>query len=381
MKIRRKTDICLNCGSSLDGTYNYCPKCGQENQNNNVSFKMLLGDFFNTYLAIDSRFAKSFKPFLIQPGRLTNEYVKGKRMSYAHPVRLYLIISVFYFFILSKVGPQLTDDNASSIDVNDNLSKNPQKDSLVLELTGISRDSLMTLDSIYTEENRGLVDQSKNETIKSYQDDSYNKSSSKTLPNIKSDKNEEDDNGLIFERVNWSLVTKYKLNKGITDNQLYDSVKVSNMSDWDEKIVRQTIRVMRSDREQLTAYIINNLPLMMLVLIPIFALILKLLYLRNKEHFYIKHIIHTLHLHSFAYLFFGINLLIINYFIDSEEWFIIYSLAPFIIVAIYTFTSFRKVYEQRWFKTLIKFLFTGFSYTLFIFAFFIVEMLVSLWLF
>ena len=74
--------------------------CGQENTDNNVSFNMLIADFFNTFFALDSKFAKSFWPFLFRPGSLTNLYVSGKRMTYAHPLRLYLIASLFFFLCI-----------------------------------------------------------------------------------------------------------------------------------------------------------------------------------------------------------------------------------------------------------------------------------------
>jgi len=93
MKTLRKTKKCLNCGQILSDIYDFCPLCGQENTDNNVSFKQLAGDFFSNYFSLDSKFLKSIKPFFINPGYLTNSFNNGKRKSYANPVRLYIIIS------------------------------------------------------------------------------------------------------------------------------------------------------------------------------------------------------------------------------------------------------------------------------------------------
>ncbi len=111
MKIRRKTSECANCGALLDKVYNYCPICGQEYTDNTVSFNMLVADFFNTFFALDSKFAKSVKPFLFSPGHLTNLYIHGKRMTYAHPLRFYLIVSLFFFFVFTLATKRSMEDD------------------------------------------------------------------------------------------------------------------------------------------------------------------------------------------------------------------------------------------------------------------------------
>ena len=52
----------------------------------------------------------------------------------------------------------------------------------------------------------------------------------------------------------------------------------------------------------------SNLPYMMLCCIPLFALVLKLLYIRRRL-FYIDHLIYALHIHSFFYA--GIMLIVL----------------------------------------------------------------------
>ena len=52
----------------------------------------------------------------------------------------------------------------------------------------------------------------------------------------------------------------------------------------------------------------SNLPYMMLCCIPLFALVLKALYVR-RHIFYIDHLVYALHIHSFAYV--GIMLIVL----------------------------------------------------------------------
>lgn len=142
----------------------------------------------------------------------------------------------------------------------------------------------------------------------------------------------------------------------------------------------QAIRLKRAKKEQVLAYVANNLPIMMLILIPLFALVLRLLYIRRKE-LYIKHLIHGLHLHSFAYLVYGLFLIVTVQFISNANLSMALNLLAFIMVSLYTYLSFKRVYQQHWFKTLIKFFLTGGIYLSAILVFFLLEMAVSLLLY
>ena len=115
MKIRRKTNCCLNCNHTLSEVYNFCPHCGQENNDNNVSFGTFIGDFFSNYFSFDTRIGRSIQPFFLRPGYLTNQFNEGKRMRYMHPLRLYLIVSLVFFFFsislsVSTTGVQTSDE-------------------------------------------------------------------------------------------------------------------------------------------------------------------------------------------------------------------------------------------------------------------------------
>jgi hypothetical protein len=56
-------------------------------------------------------------------------------------------------------------------------------------------------------------------------------------------------------------------------------------------------------------------------------------------------------------------------------------IGAFLWVSVYSYISFRKVYKQGWFKTLVKFLLTGVVYLFLIWVFFIAELLTSALLF
>jgi hypothetical protein len=196
-----------------------------------------------------------------------------------------------------------------------------------------------------------------------------------------------DDDFLSESKFNWDLFNdELKENKDISDQQVYDSIYIGKASSFEQLVARQRIKVERTEMEYFAGYALKNLPLMMFLMLPIFALLLKLLYIRRNV-LYIKHLIHALHLHAFAYLFYGLTLLITFYFIDDQDvsdsnalgdWVNLFS---FVLVSTYAYISFMKVYKQHWFKTLIKFNIHGLLYASLLMLFFAVEMAISFLMF
>ena len=116
MKKRRKANHCLNCGEEFDESFNYCSHCGQENNHNRVSFATLIIDFLNNYFSFDSKFSLSLQPFFFEPGYLTKKFVEGKRASFVNPIRLYLVISLIFFFVFSMVSNDIIQDSVKKFD-------------------------------------------------------------------------------------------------------------------------------------------------------------------------------------------------------------------------------------------------------------------------
>jgi hypothetical protein len=107
----------------------------------------------------------------------------------------------------------------------------------------------------------------------------------------------------------------------------------------------------------------SNLPYMMLCCIPLFALVLKLLYVRRRI-FYIDHLIYALHIHSF---FYAAVMLIVLLTIGLTR-FAPGAVAGWLIALLWIafvtqiFLSIRYVYRQGWFLSVFKFIFGGFMY-------------------
>ena len=92
---------CPNCDHLLSTDHKFCPACGQQRIEATDSFNKLVGSFLGDYFTFDSKILGSLKPLLFNPGRLTKEYIVGRRVRYISPLRMYIFISLIFFLILS----------------------------------------------------------------------------------------------------------------------------------------------------------------------------------------------------------------------------------------------------------------------------------------
>ena len=105
MSAEKKVTQCPNCEKEYDSLFAYCPWCGQENKPIDLSLKQALGEFMDANFNINSKAYNTFKKLLFSPAFLTIEYLKGKHKKYLSPIRIYLIVTLVYFFLLSLASP------------------------------------------------------------------------------------------------------------------------------------------------------------------------------------------------------------------------------------------------------------------------------------
>ena len=100
-KKRRKFTQCPNCGYTFEEVNNYCPNCGQENHDLNVPVKHLVAEFFEGTLHFDTKVWHTLKNLILKPGLLTEKFNIGQRASYVPPFRLYVFVSLIFFFVVA----------------------------------------------------------------------------------------------------------------------------------------------------------------------------------------------------------------------------------------------------------------------------------------
>ena len=90
---------CQNCGAELTGPH--CAQCGQAAIDYRRSFRHVIVDVLDSFLNWDSKFFATIGLLIAKPWRLTNEFLAGKRVRYLHPLRLYLLASILFFFAIN----------------------------------------------------------------------------------------------------------------------------------------------------------------------------------------------------------------------------------------------------------------------------------------
>jgi hypothetical protein len=96
---------CRNCRASLAGRY--CSQCGQAADVHVPSTQELVHEALEGLTHSDSRLWRTLACLWFKPGKLTCEYIAGRRAAYLPPFRLYLIVSVLFFFLASLGSQQM----------------------------------------------------------------------------------------------------------------------------------------------------------------------------------------------------------------------------------------------------------------------------------
>ena len=100
------TILCANCGAPLAGKY--CSECGQRHHHQPVHhFWHFISEAAEDLTHADSRLWRTVVALLFRPGFLTREFLDGRRASYLPPVRLYLVLSVIFFLIVTLLPQPL----------------------------------------------------------------------------------------------------------------------------------------------------------------------------------------------------------------------------------------------------------------------------------
>jgi hypothetical protein len=97
--------LCANCGTPVAS--NFCPSCGQETTLHVPSAGEFLHEFVGHYVALEGKLWKSLVLLLFRPGRLTLEYLQGRRARYVLPLRLYLTFSLIFFAMFKYIGGEI----------------------------------------------------------------------------------------------------------------------------------------------------------------------------------------------------------------------------------------------------------------------------------
>ncbi|MGE5208791.1 MAG: DUF3667 domain-containing protein [Alphaproteobacteria bacterium] len=337
---------CENCGALLQG--HWCGQCGQPAIDYRRSFRYVIADLLDEFLNWDSKFFRSIALLLVKPWKLTNEFLAGHRVRYVHPLRLYLLASILFFFAVnygakgihfdaSKIGPK---DRA---DLEAELQKKDLPPAAREKLEALLRDS--------SPSPAPAASANALSPTPAILSPSPAPSAAASVPSPSSEP------GASEQKREYGKI-------GERPFMVFDEASSTTPFErWIEARAKEKMGEHGTKMGLFMATLFSNLPYMMLCCIPLFAFVLKILYLRRRI-FYIDHLIYALHIHSFAYA--GIMLIVLatiglNRFLPGvvAGWVIALLWITFVTQI---FLSIRKVYRQGWFFSIFKFFFGGFVY-------------------
>lgn len=94
---------CADCGAEVAG--NFCSNCGQAAHVHRTLLH-LGEELLHGVMHFDGRFWRTLPLLIINPGRLTREWVQGKRTRYVSPLAMFLFTLFVMFFALSFMPHQ-----------------------------------------------------------------------------------------------------------------------------------------------------------------------------------------------------------------------------------------------------------------------------------
>lgn len=375
----RKQSICSNCQHMLGEADNFCAQCGQENTTKVVSFGTLVYEVVSDFVSWDSRWFQTVVPFLFLPGRLTNEFIAGKRVRYMPPLRLYFFVSLICFSIIAyyTAWENKADDRKEQAQkqMQTDSVRNAVLKSLPSDIPAGQREQIeKALKKLTLEDqikglinSRDMQDEDEEDKVQNSMD-SVGKTPVLKKPKRKStltdtvsvgkwaDKDDEMD-GKVNE---WTLLTRMADNPALSEKEILDSLRWEDTY-WNRLKVNRTLRLKNGKKEEFLAEMWDKAPVFMFILLPFMALIMKLLYIRRKR-LYIEHLIFMLHIHAFAFFVIALDIVLSNEFANLNPSGV---LIPLILL--YMWIAFYKVYRQGWFRTSFKLFSFLFLYS-FIFA-------------
>ncbi len=356
LRRRKNEDVppfthCENCGTELTG--HYCSQCGQAAIDYRRSFGHVLLDVLNEFLNWDSKFFASIGLLITRPWCLTNEFVSGKRVRHVHPLRLYLLASVLFFFAVNYGAKGLRFEPG----------KIPEdKKAEVAAAVAEKRD---TIEKELKRENLTPEQRRKAEELLD----------SLTKPNASPAASPEQTSSPITAPTtspSESGETKQRQYGAVGDRpfMVFDENEKSStpFERWLEARAKDKMGEHGTKMGLFISTLFSNLPYMMLGCIPLFALVLKVLYVRRRT-FYIDHLIYALHIHSFLYT----SVMLIVLATMGLNRVIPGTFAGLIIVGLWItfvmqiFLSIRYVYRQGWFLSTFKFFTGGLIYLMVLF--------------
>ncbi|MEM8798458.1 MAG: DUF3667 domain-containing protein [Pseudomonadota bacterium] len=346
---------CLNCGADLRGIY--CHRCGQRDLNARRSSITFIADTLDAIFSFEARLWRTLGSLAVFPGRITRDYMDGRRARYVPPIRLYLGATLLLFLVL-----QLTDVAIFNIRISDEeRARIAQVEEAVTTARARSLTQEVTYEDALAEEITARFGGEGGEGTEA--------------PQIF------DLSGASFEV--FVPAPPPETISGIFNEEVIQQIMKVDLQDEDEKsqefsrnLMTGINRVM-SDPRAFNRLINEYLPRLLIIQLPLFSLLLGLLYVRRKL-VLVGHLLFSLHYHVFMF-FLLMAMFTLVALTDGRFGGWPMAGAFFIVTSIYLTVALKIYSGQGWIKSVVKSFVAGFGYGILLNISFTLLIMIASW--
>ncbi len=352
---------CANCGAPMFGAF--CYACGQPEKGMIRHLASVLSDVADTVFNIDSRVFRSIGPLYFRPGFLTVEYFVGRRTRYVTPFRLFFFLCVMSFFAIQatlNVGEFVHLDGSDDIATGQTPAEVQAKAASEVAALESARSTVALAPDATGKLDREIaaVHTAADARVAYLKARADAAAAGKTAP--------PDPNADLpwqFNGKPWDPVSnpiKLSWLPEFVNTRLNESVKRA----------KNNLLNARHDLRPLATEVFSVLPQTLFVLMPLFAVLLKVVYI-FKRRLYMEHLMVALHSHAFVFL----SVLVIallsvlhGWAQASATWALLplqaLRIAAWCWVPIYLFLMQKRIYRQGWIMAMLTYWVIGICYLL-----------------
>lgn len=350
---------CRNCFHPLPGKAKYCPQCGQRDSDGKIRMSAMLRKLWDSTIHLEGKFLRTCWQLFI-PGKVTQEFFKGKLERYPHPLRMFAIVMFIFLFVVNQTVnlPSTQQNKGDWVEVGD-TSVGPDGNQIVVEndlpsyerwkhqamLYDFQHDYEKLPEAWRTPASRKAVDSLLRQ---------FNLRHGFNNPGLPDTLSNDSDT------TSFGFFGKYQIRLATFDIVRYEPdeiIRRYNFKDWWMQLfVRQTIKSYKNPDALMHAFI-GSLTWTILALIALMSGILALLNWR-RQHYYVEHFIFLLHYHTGLML--AILLVLIGIrmgLLGVSTYYLVFIWATYAM-----YRAMRRYYGQTRGKTILKWMLFGVSY-------------------
>jgi hypothetical protein len=334
---------CPNCGTALIGPY--CALCGQERDTHRRSVWSLVKDVLEDFVSFDSRILRTVFALLAEPGAIATAFREGRTRHYLPALRLYFVVSLLFFLILSATGLAIiqlelvaSPAKAYRDAKGQTYYLNPAYDPDDSDLKNLPK--LIPLNSKNPKEKHYNI------STKFYFFAPIGAHHTNLPASVL--------NNFRDETLNFKIQTK-----PIDPNNAKQKAEAKKVKGWLDTHIFGSLQKLAANPAALNEPLTTWIPRVLFLLLPLYAFLLALFYWRqHKDYYLVDHLIFSLTIHAFTFVVLIVAAGLAQ-FMPGED----VAWAVFLAIAIYIFIAMKRFYRQGWVITTVKYLAVSFIYT------------------